>query len=540
MTFSPNSEENINRLVEVCGELLNGTCALYNRLQSDELCSVGQWRTPPGFRAVDLSEGHICHDVIREGKDTPVILRHVQKTPYVRTDPNVSLYGLNTYIGLAVKWRQVAVGSLCVVYQADVEPSPEDLHILKIIAAAIGVEEERRRSEKEVLALQEQLRQSQKMEAIGHLAGGIAHDFNNILTVINGRCEMALLKRVEGDPLWAGIEEIKKASERATSLTRQLLAFSRRQILELKVLDLNSILLDLNKMLRRVIGEDIELVHLLAKDLGKVKSDPGQIEQVILNLAVNARDAMPNGGRLILETSNVELDEGYARDHVGVKPGPYVRLSVSDTGLGMTREVKERIFEPFFTTKEMGKGTGMGLSTVYGIVKQSGGNIWVYSEVGRGTVFKIYLPQVDELADRLDERAEEEEAPRGKETILLVEDDGEVRRLTASFLTEQGYKVLEASDESDAFPVCRGYNGPIKLMLTDVVMPGMNGRELARHLLSLRPEMKVLYMSGYTDDAIVHHGVLERGLEFLQKPFTLIGLAKKVREVLDKDSKPAG
>jgi len=390
------------------------------------------------------------------------------------------------------------------------------------------------RTEK-MISLQEQLRQAQKMEAVGQLAGGIAHDFNNILTVINGRSELALLNLEEKDPLRVDIEEIKGASERAASLTQQLLAFSRRQILEIKVLDLNTVLLDLNKMLRRVIGEDIELVTFLGSDLGKIKSDPGQLEQMIINLAVNARDAMPRGGKLILETENVELDEAYTRSHAGVKPGPYVRLSVSDTGTGMKPDVKERIFEPFFTTKEKGKGTGLGLSLVYGIVKQCGGNIWVYSEPGEGTVFKICLPREDEAAEeRVKQEVQRVEAPRGHETVLLVEDERDVRELASLLLKKQGYTVMEAQDGEDALQICGQYQGLINLMVTDVVMPGISGRELAEHVALLRPEMKVVYMSGYTDDAIIHHGVLEKGVNFIQKPFALLRFAQKVREVLDE------
>ena len=399
---------------------------------------------------------------------------------------------------------------------------------------------DRKRAEQELAFLQEQLRQAQKMEAIGQLAGGIAHDFNNILTVISGGCELTLLRLAERDPLREKIEEIHKAANRAASLTRQLLAFSRRQVLEFRVADLNGILTDLNKMLRRVIGENIELATLLGRDLRKVKIDLGQIEQLILNLVVNARDAMPDGGKLILETANVELDEAYARTHMEVKPGPYVRLSISDTGVGIAPEVKRRIFEPFFTTKEKGKGTGLGLSTVYGIAKQSGGSIEVYSELGQGTVFKIYLPQVDGPFDGSGGKTAEQEAPQGSETILLVEDEEEVRKLAAEFLREHGYTVLEAHHGNEASLICMRYPNSIHLMLTDVVMPGMNGRELAEHLIPLRPKMKVLYMSGYTDDTIVHHGVLEERVFFIHKPFSMMKLAKRVREVLDKDPNPVG
>ena len=382
--------------------------------------------------------------------------------------------------------------------------------------------------------MEAQFLQAQKMEAIGQLAGGIAHDFNNLLTIIKGYSQLSLMELKEGGPLRENIEEINKASDRASDLTHQLLAFSRRQILEMKVLDLNVLLPGVEMMLRRVIGEDIELVTRLAEDLGRVKSDRGQIEQVIMNLAVNARDAMPDGGKLTIETANAELDEAYARAHVAVKPGKYVMLSVSDTGVGMTPEVRERVFEPFFTTKEKVKGTGLGLSTVYGIVKQSGGNIWVYSEPGKGTTFKIYLPRADEPLEEVVERVAGGELHRGDETILVVEDNDEVREVAVRILSGQGYTVLEASQGLDAFLICTEHDGPIHLLLTDVVMPKMSGRELAETLMSIRPRIKVLYMSGYTDNAIVHHGVLETGMNFIQKPFAVDTLARKVREVLDK------
>ena len=398
---------------------------------------------------------------------------------------------------------------------------------------------ERKRAEEEKAVLQEELRQSQKMEAVGHLAGGIAHDFNNLLTVISGNCELSLLELKEGDSLKGNIEEIKAAVDRATSLTRQLLAFSRRQILDTKVLDLNTIIRDLDKMLRRVIGEDIELVTLLSDGLGTVKTDPGWMEQVIINLAVNARDAMLSGGKLIIETTNVELDESYAHSHVAMKPGRYVKLCVGDTGIGMSPEVREHLFEPFFTTKEKGKGTGLGLSTVYGIVMQSGGNIWVYSEPGLGTTFKIYLPRVDESFEEMREKVTRQELPCGGETILVVEDEEDVRRLAVRVLERQGYTVLETSCGDDALVLSKERKEPIHMILTDVVMPGMSGRQLADQLLPLHPKMKVLYMSGYTDNAIVHHGVLEEGINYIQKPFTIDGLARKVREVLEKDPRPA-
>ncbi len=381
--------------------------------------------------------------------------------------------------------------------------------------------------------LEEQLLQSQKMEAVGRLAGGIAHDFNNLLTAIIGYSQIILSGLDEGDPVRDQIGEIEKAGKRAAALTSQLLAFSRKQILQPKVLNLNAVIADIDKMLRRLIGEDIELRINLDAAIGRVKADPGQIEQIIVNLAVNARDAMPRGGKLTIETQNVYLDEPYANQHAEVQPGSYVMLAMSDTGTGMDKETQANIFEPFFTTKEKGRGTGLGLSTVYGIVKQSSGHIWVYSEPGRGTTFKIYLPLIEESAEIAETPAPIAESLRGHETILVVEDEEVVRNLACEILQINGYTVLEAADANEALLKYEQHEGAIHLMITDVVMPSISGRELAEHLTPSRPEMKVLYMSGYTDDAIVHHGVLDAGTAFLQKPFTPDALARKAREVLD-------
>jgi len=381
--------------------------------------------------------------------------------------------------------------------------------------------------------LEGQLRQAQKMEAVGRLAGGIAHDFNNLLTIIAGYSDMMLSRLAADDPLRAHVSEIRIAGDRAASLTRQLLAFSRQQVLAPQVLDLNAVVANMDKMLRRLIGEHIDLVTVCEKRLWHVKADPGQLEQVIMNLAVNARDAMPKGGKLTLETANVELDGAYARAHVAVKPGRYIMLAVSDTGCGMDSETQSHLFEPFFTTKERGKGTGLGLSTVYGIVKQSGGNVWVYSELGRGATFKVYLPQVDEPLE--EPRPVEARAvpARATETVLVVEDEVSVRSLVRGVLESRGYRVLEACHGADALSISDQHGGPIHLLLTDVVMPEMSGRDLASRVMPRRPEIRVLYMSGYTDDAIIHNGVLDAGTAFLQKPFTPDALARKVREVLD-------
>jgi two-component system cell cycle sensor histidine kinase/response regulator CckA len=381
-------------------------------------------------------------------------------------------------------------------------------------------------------SLEEQLRQSQKMEAVGRLAGGIAHDFNNLLAVIIGYSELLADALPAGDHRGKKVEEIRKASERAASLTRQLLAFSRKQVLELRVLDLNALLVDLSKLLHRVIGEDIELITRLDPEAGNVKADPSQVEQVIMNLVVNARDAMPEGGRLTLATANVELDQAYARAHPGTVAGRYVMLAVSDTGVGMDAQTQTRIFEPFFTTKERGKGTGLGLATVYGIVQQSGGSIHVQSELRRGSTFRVYLPRVDSAADPF-APAEPSRPAEGTETILLVEDADGVRKLALESLERCGYLVLVAASPGEALEIVERHGESIQLLLTDVILPGMSGSEMAARLVSIHPEMKVLYMSGYTGDAAVCHGGLGEKAAFLQKPFTFAGLISKVREVLD-------
>jgi PAS domain S-box-containing protein len=380
--------------------------------------------------------------------------------------------------------------------------------------------------------LEEQLRQSQKMDAIGRLAGGIAHDFNNMLAIIIGYSQLLLDRCPQDNPMRRYLEEISNAGDRAAGLTRQLLTFSRKQVLAPRVLDLNDVVASTEKMLRRLIGEDVELVTISDSSLGQVKADPGQLEQVILNLAVNARDAMPQGGRLTIETRNVELRETYTRHQAGLQPGAYVLLAVRDTGCGMDAELQSHVFEPFFTTKEQGQGTGLGLAMVYGIVQQSGGHIAVCSEPGRGATFKIYLPRIEEAEPAFVPPAAPAATLPGWETVLLVEDEPLVRGLVRQLLQESGYTVLEASQGEDALRICRQAEGPIHLLITDVVMPGMSGRELAERMAPLRPETKVLFMSGYTDDAIVRHGVLAAEAAFLQKPFTPAGLTRKVREVL--------
>jgi len=382
--------------------------------------------------------------------------------------------------------------------------------------------------------LEEQFRQAQKMEGIGRLAGGVAHDFNNLLTVISGHADLALMELDPNNPLRDDLDEIMKATGRASDLTRQLLAFSRRQTLMPRVLNLNDIIVNLDKMLRRIIGEDIDLITKTKKDLWNVKADPGQIDQVIINLAVNARDAMPHGGKLTIETQNVELDEQYAKTHANTKPGPHVMLAISDSGTGISDDVREHIFDPFFTTKGEGKGTGLGLSTVYGIVKQSGGNIWVYSELGKGTTFKVYLPMVEAEAEEFAREERAMELPRGLETILVVEDEEGVRKLACRILKQLGYEVLEAPTGDDAYQLCAKLDKPIDLIITDVVMPTLSGAEFVDKLRNIWSDFKVLYMSGYTSNAIVHHGVLDPSTPYMQKPFRPVDIAWKVRRVLDE------
>ena len=416
----------------------------------------------------------------------------------------------------AVIWVSLGV-------RAEKDPSGQVLHYEWSVADIT----ERKRLEAE-------LRQAQKLEAIGQLAGGVAHDFNNLLTVITGRSHLVLAQLAADHPVRRHLDLIQTTAERAAALTRQLLAFSRKQVLAPQVLDVNAVVTGLVPMLRRLIGEHLELTAVPAPELGHVKADPSQLEQVIVNLAVNARDAMPQGGQLTIETGNVELDETYTRRHQGASAGRFVMLAVSDTGHGMDAAVKARIFEPFFTTKEPGKGTGLGLATVFGIVTQSGGSIGVYSEPVVGTTFKVYLPRVDEAVDQMTTAAAPTLA-RGSETILLVEDDDEVRALARETLEGHGYVVLPAATPAEALRLAGSHSGPISLLVTDVVLPQLSGRGLAEKLTPDHRDLRVLYMSGYTDDAIVRHGVLAVGTAFLQKPFTPATLLVKVREVLDRN-----
>jgi len=436
-----------------------------------------------------------------------------------------------SFKGLTAEWKRKSGATVVRVSGRSVTTDYKEDHIFEIFAEDVT---ERR-------ALEQQLRQSQKMEAVGRLAGGIAHDFNNLLMVISGYSEF-LLERLGAEPHLRGpAQEIASASERASSLTRQLLAFSRKQMLAPRIVNLNDVATENLKMLTRMIGEDIDLVLTPGKDLWSVRADAGQIEQVIMNLAVNARDAMPSGGKLTIETANVTLDEEYARQLSPLRPGDYVMISINDTGAGMDAETQSKIFEPFFTTKGP-KGTGLGLSTVYGIIKQSGGYIWVYSEVGRGTTFKIYLPRVASVDEPLPQFALKpasfQRVEPGNETILLVEDEANLRYLARQYLEKQGYKVIEAADGAVAMQIAVAHEGTIHLLLTDVIMPGMNGRELAQRISEIRPNVKILYMSGYTENVIGQDGTLDAGVRLLQKPFNLRDLKSQVREVLDATPTP--
>jgi PAS domain S-box-containing protein len=647
LELGPNFDANINRLTALCGELLGATCALYNRLQGDLLCSLGQWHTPPGFKSEDAPAGHICYDVIRNNRNDVVVITNLPRTSYAESDPNVRAHGLQTYMGCAVKCEGKAVGSLCVVYGTDYRPTDDDRRILGIIASAIGNEDTRKQAEAELnrlmtaieqtpesvvitdtqgrilyvnpvfervtgysraeaigqnprllksnrqesafyrelwakinagevwrgrfinkkkdgtlftedaviapvrdekgavtnyiaikrdisheLELEVQYRQTQKIDSIGRLAGGVAHDFNNILAVICGHTDLALAQLSPDAPLRSNLECIQESAERAANLTRQLLAFARRQVIEPRRINLNELIVNLNKMLRRLIGEDIKLVTQTAPDLGQIKADPGQIEQVLLNLVVNARDAMPDGGTLTIRTDNVTLDEDYARRHL-ITPGDYVMVSVSDTGVGMTDEVKQHIFEPFFTTKEQGKGTGLGLATCFGIIQQSNGHIHSESQVDKGTQFKIYLPRVQGVEDSISSREVPVSLPQGTETILLAEDEPSLRQLMARVLRTQGYTVLEAADGHEALTLAQANGAKIQLLLTDVIMPGLSGKTLAEWLGQVNPQVRVLFISGYINNNAVRDAMSRPGTFFLQKPFNPLDLTKKVREAIE-------
>jgi len=446
--------------------------------------------------------------------------------------PAGSAAGLNAGFACPILFNREVLGVLEFLTDKDQEPGPQMLAMLTALTSQMAQFMQRKQTEQRLRQTEEQFRQAQKMEAIGRLAGGIAHDFNNLLTGILGYSDLILTGMEPTDPLHGEITEIRKAADRAALLTKQLLAFSRKQVLALKVLDLNAVLADTQKMLHRLIGEDIQLSTRFDPNLGKVKADPSQIQQVVINLAVNARDAMPSGGTLVIETANADVGDG----HADLSAGRYIKLTVSDTGCGMDEATLARIFEPFFTTKEVGKGTGLGLATVYGIVKQSSGHIEVQSKPSQGTRFCIWLPRNEEILPLRKSHPGVRQAPRGQETLLLVEDEPIVRALASHTLKRCGYEVLEASCGDEAMRLAEEHEGPIHLLVSDVVMPGMGGRQLVEQLLLCRPDLKVLFMSGYTDDDILRHGALEAEVAFLHKPFTPVALADVVRQCLDRPS----
>jgi len=535
------------RIAESIRALLNASASALYRLDADSgnlvAVAISGDSEPAVGRDIIFTHGTgVMGLAVRERQ--PVVTRNLLTDPRVSLMPDVRArierapYRAVLAIPLIIQDR--VIGALGVGDRAGRVFDVDEIRLARAFAdqAAIALENARlyaraQQACEDLSRIQDQLLQAQKMEAIGRLAGGIAHDFNNLLMVISGHGQLLLPQFHSEHPLRPSLEAINDTAERAAGLTRQLLAFSRQQVLQPRVLDLNAVVADLAPMLRRLIGEDVELATALDPALGHVKADAGQLAQVVMNLAVNARDAMPRGGRLMLETANLVLDAAYTRRHVEVAPGPYVMLAVSDTGTGMDAPTRARVFEPFFTTKGPGQGTGLGLATSYGIVKQSGGTIWVYSEPGRGTTFKIYLPRVDEPVDVSAPRRDPAEPAFGSETILLVEDEERVRALVRTILAHHGYTVLDAPHPDEALVTSARHLGPIHLLLTDVVMPQMSGPGLADRLTPTRPEMKVLYMSGYTDNAVVQHGVLAPGAAFLQKPFTPDQLARTVRDVLD-------
>ena len=497
------------------------------------------WEVAPVLK---IKGDAMLEEIVRS--DEPVVVLDARTDP--RTNKQiVEQLGNRTIINVPLRLLDKPFGAFGTGTFGDEEgcrpPTREQLDYLigmagqlSVAAGRIRFREERRRAEGVLHKTEEQLRHAQKMEAVGRLAGSVAHDFNNQLSVILSYSAFLLDDLKPVDPIRADIEAIKKAGEQGASLTRQLLAFSRQQVLEPRVLDLNAVLQESERMLQRLLGADIDLVTRYAPELFRVRVDPGQIDQIVMNLAVNARDAMPNGGKLTIETKSVVLDESYSSEHFEVIPGPHAMLAMSDTGLGMDKETQRRIFEPFFTTKDRTKGTGLGLSTVFGIVKQSGGNIWVYSEPKRGTTFRIYFPKAD-AGDASDAGVAETVPPvtlSGTETILLVEDQSDVRRVACEILKRYGYHVLEAQNAGEALLFCERHPLPIQLLLTDVVMPHISGPELAERLLRLRPDLRVLYMSGYTDGTVVQHAILESSVAYLQKPLVPETLARRVRQVL--------
>jgi PAS domain S-box-containing protein len=650
---------NLGLLTQAAGEMLGGACAFYNRLFDGKLCSWGMWRPPEGYSSTDRPDGHICYDIIRQGTKDVVVFQNLLQSTYAGIDPNVRDYGWKTFIGKAVQGKDESVGSLCVVFLDDHQPSEGDLTVLGILASAIEQEEGRRqaemalresearfstifrlspvgisihsgpdaravdintsllnmldcspeevlgrtplelglwkdveeqnhmnqllrekgkiqncrvdlrkqtgeiahlllnlevieinvkpfilcmvvdftdqkRAEEKLQQLQEKLIQAQKMESIGRLAGGIAHDLNNLLTPILGYVEILLEKPLFDTPTKDSLETILSAGKGAKAIVHQLLAFARKQALEVKPVQINQVLLDFENLLKRTLREDIKMEFSLSSSLPLIMADVGQIQQVIMNLAVNAQDAMPHGGRLFFETMAMEFDETFAVEHPGMKPGRHLMLALSDTGEGIRADDLSKIFEPFYTTKEKGKGTGLGLAMVLGIINQHGGHMSVCSEPGKGTMFKMYFP-VLHSGTYVTETVKDISKPlRGKEFVLIAEDDDKVRMLISDVLPPLGYSIFAVADLHEATQFLLTHEGSLHLLLADVIMPDGNGKELFALVSQRFPDVKVIFMSGYTDNVIAHHGVLDRGINFIQKPFTVQGLIAKVREVLDE------
>lgn len=647
-------EANVDQLTRLCGSLLGATCALYNRIEEGMLCSLGQWQAPPGFNPKDTPQGHICFDVIQSGSKEALVVRNLSETAYAASDPNVSEYGLQSYVGHPVQCGDEIVGSICAVFQTDFQPTADDLRVLALISTALTREEERKSrqlelekalerntaliranpdlmflfdadnriidcfsqypsrdlfrppeeflgkpceavlpknvaelskknvaevlktdkptfatyelnmdgirhfecryvpcgdrqvlafvrnitdrkvAEAEKEALQNQLNQAQKMESVGRLAGGVAHDFNNMLGVILGFTELSLEAVPAGHPLQDGLLEIRKAAERSADLTRQLLAFARKQTITPKVLDLNETVEGMLKMLRRLIGEHINLAWKPGREIGPLKVDPSQIDQILVNLCVNASDAICGGGAITIETSLVAFDAEACAHHAGCVPGEYVLLAVRDNGCGMDAETVSHIFEPFFTTKGVGEGTGLGLATLYGIVRQNMGFLDVDSVPGQGTTFKVYLPRhMVKAVSPSNATDAAKPFELGHSTILLVEDEPALLNMTRAMLERQGYTVLPAGSPGEAIRLAERHPGQIHLLMTDMVMPEMNGRDLARSLMALYPDIKRLFMSGYTSDVTAQHGIIDEGICFIQKPFSIKDLTAKLREALE-------
>ncbi|MCC6738821.1 MAG: response regulator [Planctomycetia bacterium] len=534
LSFGPDPAGNIDRLVALCGQAMNALWAVYCVEGKAGLDLAGQWQVPEGLASAGGPLTAFATQVLGSARTETIftggrgVVRHGETNPSILRGPAA------TYAGRVVWITGEARGSLVVGLPGDADPRREDSRYMGIVASAIGVEEERRLERDKLRAMEEQMRQTTKMEAIGRLAGGVAHDFNNLLTAIVGYAELARDRFGEDDPARREMDEILKAGERASGLTRQLLAFSRRQVLQPQVLDLNAVVADMEKLLRRLIGESIRLEISLAPDTGPVKADRGQLEQVVVNLAVNARDAMGGKGTLTLATRRVEAVEvAPAPGMQSLRPQAFARLSVTDTGVGMTEEVISHMFEPFFTTKDRGKGTGLGLATVYGIVRQSGGHIQVRSAPGAGTTFEIDLPCTEVAGAAVPAQEQPHPSPKGPETILVVEDEDALRALVVRALRGLGYTVLEAGDGPSAVRAAAGHPGEIHLLVSDVVMPGPSGPETAREIALHRPSMRILFISGYADDALGKHSIVPQGASFLAKPFSPRNLAVKVREVLE-------